>query len=69
GLPGGVGDCCGPKLLQHAANTRLKPIGLAEFYWGGPHLSGKRQPGSFYPCCEEKCQPILGYMLCGLENV
>ncbi|MBG86826.1 MAG: hypothetical protein CMO80_07995 [Verrucomicrobiales bacterium] len=69
GLPGGVGDCCGPKLLQHAAVNGLGPVGLAEFYWGGPHKSGTRQPGRFYPCCEEKCQPILGFMLCGLENV
>lgn len=66
GLPGGTGDCCAPKLLNHAAQNGLRPKGLAEFYWGGPHRSGNRQSGRFYPACEEKCQPILGFMLCGL---
>jgi len=56
GLPGGTGDCF----------NGLRPKGLAEFYWGGPHRSGNRQSGQFYPACEEKCQPILGFMLCGL---
>ncbi len=68
GLPGGVGDCCAPKLLNHAAHCGLKPIGLVEFYWGGPHQSGNRIPGRFYPACAEKCQPILGFMLCGLDS-
>jgi hypothetical protein len=66
GLPGGVGDCCAPKLLNHAAGTGLKPVGLVEFYWGGPQRSGNRIAGRFYPACAEKCQPILGFMLCGL---
>jgi hypothetical protein len=67
GMPGGVGDCCGPKLLNHAAKSGLRPVGLAEFYWGGPHPAGRKSTGGFYPCCEEKCQPILGFLLCGLE--
>lgn len=66
GLPGGVGDCCAPKLLNHAARNDLKPIGLVEFYWGAPHRSGSRISGRFYSACAEKCQPILGFMLCGL---
>lgn len=66
GLPGGVGDCCGPKLLNHAARHNLRPVGLAEFYWGGPHPTGNRRAGELQPCCVEKCQPILGFMLCGL---
>lgn len=68
GMPGGVGDCCGPKLLNHAARNDLRPVGLAEFYWGGPHPAGNRRAGEFYPCCEEKCRPILGFMLCGLAT-
>ncbi len=66
-IPGGVGDCCAPKLLNHAAKEGLKPLGLAEFYWGGTNASGRKQPGDFFAPCEDKCQPILGFMLCGLE--
>ena len=65
GLPGGTGDCCAPKLLNHAALNGLRPKGLAEFYWGGPHRTGNRQAGRFYAACAEKCQPIMGFMLCG----
>ena len=68
GMPGGVGDCCGPKLLNHAALNGLRPVGLAEFYWGGPHPAGNRRSGELQPCCEEKCRPILGFLLCGLDD-
>jgi len=68
GIPTGCGDCCAPKLLNHAAQLRLKPLGLAEFYWGKENQSGSKQHAVFYSCCEEKCQPILGYMLCGVKN-
>jgi len=69
GLPGGVGDCCAPKLLNHAALRGLRPRGIVEFYWGGPHRSGRFQPGRFYPACAEKCRPILGFLLCGLDQL
>lgn len=65
GIPTGVGDCCAPKLLQYAALKGLKPLGLSEFFWGRENRSGKRQHRQFYPACAEKCQPILGFMLCG----
>jgi hypothetical protein len=65
GIPGGVGDCCAPKLLNFAARRDLMPISLAEFYWGGTNKSGRKKPGQFFEACEEKCQPILGFMLCG----
>ncbi len=67
GIPTGVGDCCAPKLLNHAALHGLNPVGLSEFYWGKESKSGTRQHGEFYPVCAEKCQPILGFMLCGLN--
>ncbi len=69
GIPTGTGDCCAPKLLNYAATHGLQPLGLAEFYWGKANKSGTRQHGSFYPSCKAKCQPILGFMLCGLHNV
>lgn len=65
-IPGGVGDCCAPKLLNAAIEQNLTPISCAEFFWGGSNRSGRKQPGEFFAACEDKCQPILGYMLCGL---
>lgn len=68
GIPTGTGDCCAPKLLNQAAVNNLTPIGLAEFYWGMKSKSGNRTHGDFYPSCTEKCQPLLGFLLCGLGN-
>ncbi|MGF1571010.1 MAG: pseudouridine synthase [Nodosilinea sp.] len=66
-LPTGTGDCCAPKLLQFAARHGLKPLALAEFWWG-PAASDK-QPGQFYGACQERCQPIMGFLLGGLSAV
>ena len=68
GIPGGAGDCCAPKLLNHAAKNGLLPVSVAEFYWGGPNRSGRKKPGQFFAACEDKCQPILGFMLCGMNR-
>jgi len=67
-IPTGVGECCAPKLLNYAALHGLLPLGLSEFYWGKENKSGTRQHKQFYPACVEKCQPILGFMLCGAEE-
>ena len=32
--PGGTGDCCAPKLLQYAYSQGLRPVCMAEFWWG-----------------------------------
>jgi len=66
--PSGAADCCGPKLLHHAAMQGLIPESLAEFYWGGSNASSTRRHGCFYMACAAKCQPILGFMLCGLQG-
>jgi hypothetical protein len=68
GIPTGSGDCCAPKLLNHAARRGLTPLGMAEFFWGRNNRSGGREEGRFYPSCDEKCAPILGFLLCGLEE-
>lgn len=68
GIPTGAGDCCAPKLLNYAVLNGLKPLGLSEFYWGRENRSETRQHKQFYPACAEKCQPILGFILCGLEE-
>jgi len=67
GIPSGTGDCCAPKLLNYAARHKLTPLGLAEFYWGRENPSKTKQHGEFYPSCQAKCAPILGFMLCGLK--
>ncbi|NJB68291.1 hypothetical protein GGQ74_001964 [Desulfobaculum xiamenense] len=67
GMPTGVGDCCAPKLLNHAVRHGLRPLGLVEFYWGRENRSGTRTHGLCYPACDGKCRPILGFMLCGLD--
>ncbi len=68
-MPTGTGDCCAPKLLAHAAAHCLAPISLAEFYYGRENSSGTKAHKQFYSSCREKCQPILGAMLCGRERL
>ncbi len=65
GIPGGVGDCCAPKLLTHAAHLGLEPRGLVEFFWGEAAHLENRVSGRFYFPCESRCQPLLGFLLCG----
>jgi hypothetical protein len=67
-MPTGTGECCAPKLLHHAATHGLAPLGLAEFYVGRTNRSGTRLHGQFYAPCAEKCTPILGFLLCGVEG-
>jgi hypothetical protein len=68
GIPTGAGDCCAPKLLNAAAKEKLVPKSIAEIFWGRTNRSGTRRQGAFYTACEEKCRPILGFMLCGIEG-
>lgn len=68
GIPNGTGDCCAPKLLNYAAQNQLTPLGISEFYLGLENLSQTRQHGKFYSSCAGKCRPILGFLLCGLDN-
>ncbi len=65
--PGGAGDCAAPKLLAHAYRHGLRPLALAEFWWGAPPLMGGRHAGVYYPACRSKCGRVLPYMLEGLS--
>ncbi|MBB1354161.1 RluA family pseudouridine synthase [Pseudoalteromonas sp. SR45-5] len=65
--PSGAGDCAAPKLLQYAYKHDLKPLAMAEFWWGAAPKSVIRQHKNYYPSCYSKCQPILGHMLKGLD--
>jgi tRNA pseudouridine32 synthase/23S rRNA pseudouridine746 synthase len=64
--PTGSGDCTAPKLLAHAYRLGLRPIGLAEFWWGAASATGDRREGVFYAACRGKCLPILTHMLDGM---
>ena len=65
--PAGAGECAAPKLLQYAYCNSLKPLALAEFWVGESPVGEVRRDGCFYGACKSKCEPILGYMLQGLD--
>ncbi len=65
--PAGAGECAAPKLLQFAYQHMLKPIAMAEFWWGESPNTEVRKHLSFYPACRGKCEPILNHMLQGLK--
>ncbi|MFD2907859.1 pseudouridine synthase [Flavobacterium ardleyense] len=66
--PAGAGECTAPKLLHYAFENHLKPIAMAEFWWGKAPNSEIRKHKHFYPACKSKCEPILmTHMLQGLD--
>ena len=65
--PAGAGECAAPKLLQYAYTQGYKPLAMAEFWVGQSPKEEVRHDGHFYPSCKAKCEPILGWMLQGLE--
>ena len=67
--PAGSGDCCAPKLLQYAFTHGLKPLCLAEFWWGKPPKTEIRHHLHFYPPCRGKCLPILRWMMPNSEEI
>jgi tRNA pseudouridine32 synthase/23S rRNA pseudouridine746 synthase len=66
-LPAGSGECAAPKLLQYAFLNGLKPIAMAEFWWGQSPNKEIRKHKHFYPACQGKCKPILAHMLNGID--
>lgn len=65
--PSGAADCAAPKLLNAARVQGLRPLALAEFWWGAPPPGGGRVEGMFFPACREKCGPVLPFFLGGLS--
>ena len=61
--PGGTGECCAPKLFQYAFQHGLKPLAIAEFWWGESPKREIRYHFQFYPACNGKCKPILSWQL------
>ncbi len=65
--PAGAGECAAPKLLQYAFQHKMKPLAMAEFWWGQSPKSDHWKHGHYYPACQEKCAPILAHMLQDME--
>ncbi|MBP5364901.1 MAG: RNA pseudouridine synthase [Bacteroidales bacterium] len=65
--PGGTGECAAPKLLQYAYLNHYEPVAMAEFWWGDSPAGEVRRHGHFYPACHNKCEPLLNFMLQGLN--
>ena len=65
--PSGAGDCCAPRLLQYAYRHGLRPLCMAEFWWGASPQGEIRHHLHYYPACRGKCKPILEHMLKGLN--
>lgn len=65
--PSGAGECCAPKLLQEAYRRHLKPVSIAEYWFGAPKDGEIRKHGQHYPACRGKCLPVLAWMLQGTD--
>jgi tRNA pseudouridine32 synthase / 23S rRNA pseudouridine746 synthase len=66
--PSAAGECAAPKLLQYAFRQQLKPLAMAEFWWGVHPKSAAWKHGQYYPACQEKCAPILAHMLKDIDG-
>jgi tRNA pseudouridine32 synthase/23S rRNA pseudouridine746 synthase len=64
--PTAAGECAAPKLFQYAFENDFEPLAMAEFWWGKSRVGEHFEHGKFYPACEERCRPILGFMLEGI---
>lgn len=65
--PAAAGDCCAPKLLQYAYQHHLRPLCMAEFWWGESPQAEIRHHLEYYPSCRSRCLPILTWMMQGLD--
>ena len=60
--PSGTGECCAPKLLNHANKHGLTPLALREFWYGESPRGEVRHHGKFYEPCQSRCQPIIWWL-------
>lgn len=65
--PAGSGECAAPKLLQYAFLHHYRPLAMGEFWWGASPKGEIRKHLHFYPSCISKCEPILHFMLQGID--
>ena len=62
--PSGTGDCCAPRLLNHAYSLGKKPASMCEFFYGGGSMEHK----SFHSPCDSRCKPLLPHLI-GLDII
>lgn len=65
--PAGAGECALPKLLQYAYLHQLKPLAMAEFWWGDSPKNEIRHHGYYYPSCKENVNLFCSTCWQGLE--
>lgn len=65
--PAGTGECAAPKLFQYAFSHQMKPLAIAEFWFGQSPANSMKVHGRHYPACRNKCLPLLEFMLKGLQ--
>lgn len=63
-VPSGAGDCCGPKLVNAAHRRGHRVHSLCEVFVGASGAGGRRTHGQRYAPCEDKCGPLMGFLLC-----
>lgn len=64
--PGGIiaGACAAQRLLQFALGHGLKPVALAELWFGNEKADGTpRRPNHLYTSCNT-CRAVMGIVLC-----
>ncbi|MFI3258824.1 MAG: pseudouridine synthase [Rikenellaceae bacterium] len=65
--PAGAGECAAPKLLHYALTHSYTPLSIGEFWVGRSPRGEVRHDGEFYGACRGKCEPILGFVLQGVD--
>jgi len=66
-IPKNAGDCAAVKLLNFAQLRNLKPVAMAEFWWGAAPEGEIRHHGFNYPASRALCKPLLSFMLQGVN--
>ena len=70
--PAGLGHCAAAKLVAWASRRGLRPLSVAEVFVGrqarsNGSINGREAgDGDLHDACAPRCQPVMGFMLCGL---
>lgn len=66
--PAATGECAAPKLLHYALCNDLTPVEIGEFWRGVSPRGEVRKDRQFYGACRGKCEPILKFILQGVDH-
>ena len=59
-VPTGTGDCAAPRLVAEAGRLGLARVSLSEVWWA----PGDDRHGRPVGPCADRCQPLMGFLLC-----